>query len=164
MKRGLCLLAAAIAISLAPVLAGAQPTWERVQDLGPNQAVTVYLRNGEVMRGKLRSAGADELSLLGRDRKTIKVGREDVVRLTKKSRGKGALWGGIFGFGIAAPIGAFAGPYITDYGNPSAGVRLRHGAGWGLFFGGIGAGIGALTGIETTVYRVAKPTGSSRVR
>lgn len=158
------LLVAAAVAGLLSVVASAQPTWERVQGLGPNQAVTVYLRNGEAVKGKLQSTGADGLSLLGKDRKTMQVGREDVVRLTKKSRGRGAMWGGIFGFGIAAPIGAFAGPYITDYGNPSAGVRMRHAAGWGLFFGGVGAGIGALTGIETTVYRAAKPTGSSRGR
>lgn len=163
MKRIPRLLVAAAAAGLFSVVASAQPAWERVQALRPNQGVKVYLRTGEPVKGKLQSAGADSLTLLGRGGKTVQAARGDVLRVTRKSRLNGAMWGGIFGFGVAAPIGAFAGPYLTDYGNPSASVRLGHAAGWGAFFGGIGAGIGALTGAETTVYRAA-PTGSSRAR
>jgi hypothetical protein len=154
-------LIAVVAISLLPSMASAQPAWERVQELRPNQSVAVHLRDGKVLKGKLQSAGVNGLNLLWSGQKAVQVGREDIVRVTKKSRAKGALWGGIFGFGIAAPIGAFAGPYLADWGNPSVGVRLRHAAGWGVFFGGAGAGIGALTGAETTVYRAPR-TSSSR--
>lgn len=146
-------LIAIAAFGLLPGLGQAQPAWERVQRLGPNQTVTVHLRNGEVLKGKLGSASAEGLSLLGKRGKMVQAGREEIARVTKKSRGRGAMWGGIIGFGLAAPVGAYAGPYIADWGNPSAGVRLRHAAGWGLFFGGVGAGIGVLTGTETTVYR-----------
>ena len=73
--------------------------------------------------------------------------------MTRKSRGRGALIGVIAGFAVAFPVGAAAGPYIADFGNPPVATRLRHGAGWGLFFGGVGAGIGALAGKQVTVYR-----------
>ncbi|MCX6638552.1 MAG: hypothetical protein NT090_26150 [Acidobacteria bacterium] len=164
MKRIPRVLAAVAAVGLFSVVASAQPAWERVQALRPNQAVTVYPRTGEPVKGKLQSAGADSLTLLGRGGKTVRVGRDDVLSVTRRSRLNGAMWGGILGFGVGFPVGAFAGPYLTDYGNPSTGVRLRHGAALGLLVGGIGAGIGALTGTETTVYRAAKPTGSSPAR
>ena len=164
MKRIPRVLAAVAAVGLFSVVASAQPAWERVQAFRPNQAVTVYPRTGGPVKGKLQNAGADSLTLLGRGGKTVQAGRDDVLSVTRRSRLKGVMWGGILGFGVGAPVGAFAGPYLTDYGYPPTGVRLRHGAEFGLLVGGIGAGIGALTGTETTVYRAAKPTGSSRAR
>ena len=132
--------------------AGAQQGWERVQELRSNQAVKVYLRDGKVLRGKLQGAGSADLRLIHSHR-TVAIDQSQIVRITRKSRLRGLLWGGIAGFGIAAPIGAYAGPYITDWGNPSAAVRMRHAAGWGLFFGGIGAGVGVLAGTEKILYR-----------
>ncbi|MBI4876156.1 MAG: hypothetical protein HY822_16085 [Acidobacteria bacterium] len=116
------------------------------------------------MNGRLESAGAEGLRLRAKGGRTVQAGKEDVARVSRKSRRWGALWGGIAGFVCAAPVGAFAGPYIADYGNPSGSVRLRHAAGWGLFFGGAGAGIGALTGMEKTVYRApaVKVRGAAR--
>ena len=55
--------------------------------------------------------------------------------------------------GIAAPIGAYAGPYIGDIGNPSGSTRVRHALSIGALFAGVGAGIGLLTGAERTVFR-----------
>jgi hypothetical protein len=150
-----CLTLLAV-VALGPSLASAQAGWERVQQLHPNQIVTLHLRNGEVLKGKMQSAAANSLSVVAKGQKPIQAGKEDIERVTRKSRLRGAMWGGIIGFAIGAPIGAFAGPYLADWGNPSASVRLRHGAGWGLFFGGIGAGVAALTGMETTVYRAIR--------
>jgi hypothetical protein len=164
MKKIPRLLFALAAMGLTSDVASAQPAWERVQALRPNQAVTVYPRTGGPVKGKLQSAGADSLTLLGRGGKTVRVGRDDVLSVTRRSRLNGTMWGGIFGFGVGFPVGAFAVPYLVDVGNPSAGGRLVSGAEMGLLVGGIGAGIGALTGIETTVYRAAKPTGSSPAR
>lgn len=145
------------AIAMLPALALSQPAWERVERLRPNETITVYLLRGEVLKGKVISASSEGVSLIGKGGKAAQAARDDVARVTKRSRGKGALWGVVIGFGIAAPVGAYAGPYLADWGNPSSGVRLRHGAGWGLFFGGIGAGIGALAGTENTVYRATAP-------
>ena len=149
-------LALLTVVALLPSLASAQAAWERVQQLRPNQGVTVHLRNGEVLKGKIQSAGADGLTLLAKRGSAVQTGIEDVTRVTRKSRARGAMWGAIIGFGIGFPIGYFAGPYITDYGYPSVSVRLRHGGQAGLSFGCIGAGVAALTGMEVTVYRAVR--------
>lgn len=146
----------AIAAAALMLLAGstrAQPSWDNVLKLRTNRTVKVYLRSGEALKGRIESAGAEGLTLRGSGGKLSPLDRRDVLRVTKKSRAKGALWGGLVLFGITAPIGAYAGPYIADWGYPSAGVRFRYAMGFGLFFGGVGAGIGALTGAEATVYR-----------
>ena len=144
--------AATLALLCAVAALPAEP-WERVQSLAPNQAVKIYLRNGSIVNGRLQSAGAGGLTALDRDGRQMEFARDDIARISRKSRARGALWGVIIGFGVGAPVGAYAGPYLADWGNPSAGVRLRHAAGWGMFTGGIGAGIGALAGMETTVYK-----------
>ncbi len=129
--------------------------WGRLGQLSPKKRVKVYLRGGEVLKGAIREWQPEAISLLTAGDKVVRLRAEEVSRVTKKSRGRAAMWGAIIGFAITAPVGAYAGPYLADWGNPSAGVRLRHAAGWGLFFGGIGAGVGALTGMERTVYRAA---------
>ena len=79
--------------------------------------------------------------------------RASVSSVTRKSRARGALYGLLVGFGAGFATGAAAGPYIADFGNPGAARRMKYGAGLGLFFGGVGAGVGALTGTRITVYR-----------
>ena len=151
------IMAAALTMSVA----AAQPSWERVAQLTPGQNIKVYLVDGTAYKGRLEAAGPERLKLRVESR-IVETGRADVARVTRKSRGKGAMWGGLVTFSLGAPIGAYAGPYLADRGNPSGSVRLRHAAGWGLFFGGIGAGIGALTGMETTVYRSREPLRAAR--
>ncbi len=145
-----------VVFALFPAAGISQPAWEGVQQLRPKQTVKVHLRNGEVLKGKVESAGENGLSLVGKDGRIMEASRMDIERVTRRSRALGALLGGAIGFGIAAPIGAYAGPYIADWGNPSTGVRLRHAAGFGLFFGGVGAGLGALGGKEKTIYRAPR--------
>jgi hypothetical protein len=138
------------------VAAGAarsEPNWERAERLAPGQSITVHLRSGKMLKGRLEAVAADALRIRMKAGRVEQAARGEIFRLTRKSRVRGALWGLIAGFGAGAPVGAFAGPYLADWGNPSASVRLRHAAGWGLFFGGIGAGIGALAGAQATVYR-----------
>jgi hypothetical protein len=141
-----------VLVAVALTGAAAERGWERLQSLTRNQAVKVYLRDGRIVRARMQSAGAGALTVLDQGQ-LVEIPKNAIARVSRRSRARGALWGGVVGFGVAAPVGAFAGPYLADWGNPSAGVRLRHAAGWGAFFGGIGAGIGALAGMETTLYR-----------
>jgi hypothetical protein len=136
--------------------ARSQTEWDRVRQTPPSYTATVHLRSGEVLKGKIEMAGFDGLRVVPKRGNFVDANRTDVIRIKRKSRAWGALWGGVIGFGCAVPFGAFAGPYIADYGNPSSGVRLRHAAGWGLFGAGIGAGIGALTGMDRSIYRARK--------
>jgi hypothetical protein len=125
----------------------AQPpdaAWQRLSTLPEGAAVRVHQRNREVISGRLVRWTPDQLVL-----RQAAVARPEIVKVSRRSRLRGALLGFAIGFGIAAPIGAYAGPYIADWGNPS----LRHAAGWGIFFGGVGAGLGALAGRHPTVYR-----------
>jgi hypothetical protein len=155
------LIAAIFMNSLPAAAADSQGQWEKVQRLKSSQKVKVYLRDGKVLKGRFDRAADESLHLL-EGGKSVNLAKQDVTRVTKKSRGRGALWGGLISFGIAAPVGAYAGPYITDFGNPSAGTRFRHAMGWGMFIGGAGAGIGALVGMETTVYRAPHASGRSQ--
>jgi hypothetical protein len=146
MLRTLTLLLAGIAASMAETAPEALASAEGAH-------VRVYADSRPPVNGKLHIELPALIVYTGRDR--VQFGLPSVERVTRKSRARGALWGFIVGFGIAAPVGAYAGPYLADWGNPSATVRLRHAAGWGLFFGGAGAGIGALTGVQRTIYRRA---------
>jgi hypothetical protein len=131
--------------------AGAQdpdPAWQRVGALPEGAALRVHLRNRDVVSGRLVRWSPAELAL---GQSTIP--KPEITKVSRRSRLRGALIGFAVGFAIAAPIGAYAGPYLADYGNPGTGVRLRHAGGWGIFFGGIGAGLGALAGAHPTVYR-----------
>lgn len=131
----------------------AHADWNQLQRITSGTGVTVQLRGGELLKGRLQSVTTESLRLVTRDGKPLDASKDAIARVTRKSRSKGALWGAIIGFGCAVPFGAYAGPYFADYGNPSSGVRLRHAGGWGMFGAGIGAGIGALTGMSTTIYR-----------
>ena len=142
----------AIPVLFAVAMASAQspdPAWQRLSSLPEGAALRVHQRNREVISGRFVRWTPDELVL-----RQATIARPQIVKVGRRSRVRGALIGFAVGFGIAAPIGAYAGPYIADLGNPSTGVRLRHAAGWGMFFGGVGAGIGALVGRHPTVYRV----------
>lgn len=145
---------ALIALSIVPALAAQQSdaAWQRGAQSRTGSALQVHLRSGDVRKGSLVQWDADRLTLR-RAGKPETFDRGQVTRVTKRSRAKGALVGFLVGFGIAAPIGAYAGPYIADIGNPRAGTRFAHAMGWGLFFGGASAGIGAALGMQSTVYR-----------
>jgi hypothetical protein len=140
-------------LALSAGLSWSQTQWDRVRQMPSGSTATVHLRSGEVLKAKIDAAGVHGLRIVPKYGNFFDANRAEIVRVQRKSRAWGALWGAVIGFGAAAPFGAFAGPYIADYGNPSSSVRLRHAAGWGLFGAGIGAGIGALASMNRTIYR-----------
>jgi hypothetical protein len=129
----------------------ADPSWDRIGRLPAGTALRVELKNNGVVSGPLVRSAPDQL-VLRRKSAEHAIARADVVKVGKRSRLRGTLIGFAVAFAVSAPIGAYAGPYIADWGNPSGGVRLRHAAGWGVFFGGVGAGIGALAAAHPTIY------------
>ena len=161
------LLAFALAC-LTPTTFAGERTWDALKRIEQGQTITVRSVDGAVTRGRLETASDVSLTLRTKANRELILPRGSIDRVTKKSRLKGALWGGVVCFGISAPIGAWAGPYLADWGNPSGSTRFRHAMGFGAFFGGIGAGIGALTGMQSTIYeaperaREIKSSASSR--
>ena len=137
-----------VAIATASAQSPADAAWQRLSTLPEGAALHVHQRNREMLSGRFVRWTPDQLVL-----RQATIARPEIVKVSRRSRWRGALIGFGVGFAIAAPIGAYAGPYIADWGNPSTGVRLRHAAGWGIFFGGVGAGLGALAGRHPTIYR-----------
>jgi hypothetical protein len=130
--------------------------WQQLHRVPEGTRLNVRLNTGEDWRIRLQRWETHRLVLLNPEQRSRSaIERSEIARITKRSRARGALIGFLVGFAVGYPVGAFAGPYIADYGNPSAGTRLRHGAGWGLFTGGIGAGIGVGLGKQVTIYRGA---------
>jgi hypothetical protein len=139
------------------LIADADSDCKQLQSLAPNTRVQVHLRSGEVVKGTVQGCDATSLTVAKRRGQAAQFAKADVLRVTKKSRLRGAMWGGIVGFGVAAPVFAYLGPYIGDIGQPNTSDRLEAAFGAGAIFGGIGAGIGAATGTQVTVYRPQRP-------
>lgn len=116
------------------------------------QPVTVEKKNGDRLAGTVQSIEAERLTLFDRSSQSATVGRNTVQRITRKSRVRGTLYGLAAGFAGGFVFGAAAGPYIADFGNPGTARRVKYGIGFGLFTGGIGAGIGALAGAGVRLY------------
>jgi hypothetical protein len=135
-----------------PVTGGER--WLRIGELPSNRSVTVQLKNGNRLKGSIEHFDGDGFVL--RDTgggRLVPVDRASVTNVSRRSRSRGAIYGLLVGFGAGFATGAIAGPYITDFGNPGAARRMKYGGAWGLFFGGVGAGVGALTGARIIVYR-----------
>lgn len=126
--------------------------WSRVEAIGPGVNLMVELNSGQLLRGAVVRIRPEEMTLADRGGAEITTARGNVKHVRLKSRGRGAVIGLLVGFGAGLASGAIAGPYIVDHGNPSAGARFRHGAGWGAVFGGAGALIGAATGANIRIY------------
>ena len=112
--------------------------WSRVGALRPGAQIRVEMTSGNRVAGTIAAADANRFTLLERGGKSLTVERSSVRRVTLRSRGRGALYGLLIGFGAGFITGATAGPYIADFGDPGASRRVKYGAGWGAVFGGRG--------------------------
>ncbi|MBL8217709.1 MAG: hypothetical protein JNL62_00685 [Bryobacterales bacterium] len=126
--------------------------WSRLGTLSGTIQVRAELTSGARLCGAIASVGPSRLTLRRRDGAASVVERSSLRSVSLRSRRRGALYGLLAGFGVGFVTGAAAGPYIADFGNPGAARRVKYGIGLGLFGGGIGAGIGVLTGARVSLY------------
>ena len=152
MSLSAIVLVLALAVPALAADAAAGKGWDRLGQIPKTQKVNVHLRDGKTVSGFIYETASDGLMFV-QNKQVIKLRREDITQVTKKSRLRAAMWGAIAGAGIGAPIGAAKAGTIVDKNNPSAGDRLGCGLVVGGLFGGIGAAIGAAGGAERTLYR-----------
>jgi hypothetical protein len=143
---------------------GVTNEWDRVGRIPNTQTVTIQLQDGNSLKGKIQEAGTDGLTLV-QGSVVRQVKRTEIAKVTRTSRLKGALWGAIVGTAITAPIMAAKAGYIVDKNNPTIRDRLGMAAVAGMFFGGIGAGVGAAVGAPSLIYRAPpkKPANMTEV-
>jgi hypothetical protein len=145
----LCLLAMG-GVSSAP----AQKTaWERVREISAQRKIKVYLSNGDQIEGRFVEANAESATLLVKGGKTVRIGKEEVQRITHGiGKGRAALIGLGVGAGVAVAIVA-ANPNHCLACDSGAGGSAQQAAAGGIVFGGLGAAVGGLIGREQTIYK-----------
>lgn len=115
-------------------------SWENVRALPEGDELSVDLKDGSTVKGKLVSTSDTKLRLT-RKKKETEIDRADVRRVHRvsgKSKGKSTL----IGFGVGAGAGTAIGGVISARGEHESGeahVPV-------VLFGVAGAGLGALTG------------------
>jgi hypothetical protein len=131
-----------VALLLAPVTASAQTStadWSRLNTVSAGSKLSVKLKSGKTVAGKLASVSDAALSLTVKD-KPVDLKREDIAsvyQVTKKSAAKATL--------IGLGVGAGAGAAIGLAGRDDNGFdKLENSITAGLAV--LGAGAGALTG------------------
>jgi hypothetical protein len=131
--------------------ATAQKTaWERVREIPAQQKIKVHLSNGDRIEGRFVEADAASATLLVKGGKTVRIGKEEVQRITHGiGKGRGALIGLGIGVGVGVAAGA-ARCLICDSGAGGPGAQAAIG---GLWFGALGAAVGGLVGREQTIYK-----------
>jgi len=115
--------------------------WSRLNTVATGTKVTVKLKNGKTIEGKLSSVSDTSLALSVKNR-SVDLPRQDVLsvyQVTKKSAAKATLIGLGVGAGAGAAIGAAGGD-----GNDGWVFISKKQAAAGLSV--LGAGVGALTG------------------
>lgn len=133
------------AFLLAGALALAEEGWARLDRLAPGREVTIHLRSKEKARGSYVSHAADSITISREDGSKLTAAKNDVARLVARRRvaGKAAAAGAVAG---ALPMVILTSG-AEDF--SAAGV---------LLYGGIGAGIGALSG-----WLIGRAAGSETV-
>jgi hypothetical protein len=132
-----------VALLLAPVTASAQTStadWSRLNTVSAGSKLSVKLKSGKTVAGRLASVSDAALSLTVKD-KPVDLKREDIAsvyQVTKKSATKATL----IGLGVGAGAGAAIG--LAGSGNDNGFDKIDHAVTAGLTV--LGAGAGALTG------------------
>ena len=118
--------------------------WSRVTATSSGEKISVELKDGKKMKGRLRSV-SDSMLTLDRGSKTTDVSRDSIARVYRmegaagKSVGKAAAIGAVIGGGTGVGVGIASGGYEDKSRGEIAPVLGAVGA-------GLGAGIGAIVG------------------
>src|SRR5262245_33065549 len=126
--------------------ASGQPDWVAVQAIAKGKKVSIEMKSGDRIEGKIISSSDTGLELI-RKKNPVSVKRTDIRRvhwLRSGSRLKAALIGAGVGAGVGA--GAGAGFLHASGGSDSAAEYM---AGITLAAAGIGAALGAIAGRGT---------------
>ena len=143
----LCIVVATLLMNLTPAMAqqvAASSDWSAVTAISPGEKLSIELKDGKKMKGRLRTA-ADPIVTLERDSKTTDISRDSISRVYRmvgsagKSVGKAAAIGAGIGGGIGIGLGMASGGY-EDLGKGEIAAIL------GAVGAGLGAGIGAIVG------------------
>lgn len=134
-------------MSVTPVpaqQANASTDWSAVMAISPGEKVSIELKDGKKVKGRLRTV-SDSTVTLDRGSKTSDHSRDTIARVYRmvgsagKSVGKAAAIGAAIGGGAGVGVGIASGGYEDLGRGEIAGILGAVGA-------GIGAGIGAIVG------------------
>jgi len=133
-------------MGVAPVMAQttASSDWSTVTAISAGEKISVELKDGKKMKGRLRSVN-DSMLTLDRGSKTSDVTRDSIARVYRmagavgRSVGRAAAIGAGIGGGIGVGIGIASGGYEDLSRGEVAAIA-------GGVLGAIGAGIGAVIG------------------
>jgi hypothetical protein len=140
-----------ILVVLTTIPARAQDNqWQRLGKLAGEGGLRVHLQNGDLLKGRIQNWSSKTFKFQATGGKIVGVNRPDVLRVTKKSRAKGATWGAIIGAAVgAAALGL--GCWYADPDTAPTGALIGLGVG-----AGAGAGIGGAAGMQKTLYRAPR--------
>jgi hypothetical protein len=124
--------------------------WQRLGKLAGEGGLRVYLQDGDLLRGRIQDWSSKAFKFQATGGKIVDVNRADVLRVTKKSRAKGVIWGAVAGAAVgAAALGL--GCWLADPDTAATGALIGLGVG-----AGAGAGMGGAAGMQEVLYR-ARP-------
>jgi hypothetical protein len=118
------------------------------------QVVELTTRGGQSLKGTVRVANRHYV-LLDESKSAVRISRDEIERITWRSRGLGAL----IGLAIGAAGGAIVGACVNLGGD--APRRASEGIGVELF-GLLGAAAGGIIGVEKTLYEMPAPAPNPR--
>jgi small nuclear ribonucleoprotein (snRNP)-like protein len=120
------------------------------------QIVELTTRGGQSLKGTLREANQYYVHL-DETKSAVRISRDEIERITWRSRGLGALIGLAIGAGGGATFGAYSNR-MAD-----AGGTRGEAAGTGVgLFGPLGAAAGGIIGAERTLYKMPAPAPNPR--
>jgi len=141
------MVVATFLMSVAPAVAqqgNASTDWSVVTAISPGEKLSIELKDGKKIKGRLRTI-SDSTLTLDRGSKTSDHSRDSIARVYRmagsagKSVGKAAAIGAAIGGGAGVGVGVASGGYEDLSRGEIAGILGAVGA-------GVGAGIGAIVG------------------